>query len=108
MTGFAKRGLPHTSNSMNLEDYNLDFKAHTNLKFSTSINLQYVGTHCCPNFKAMAVFNLKLLITKVDKLDVCGRPLFANPVTNIVVLHIITYKVQQHESLCKYIRYLLA
>jgi len=43
----------------------------------------YVGTHCCANFKGMAVFNLKLLIAKVSKLDVCGRPLFANPVTYI-------------------------
>jgi len=31
----------------------------------------------------MAVFNLKLLIVKVNKLDVCGRPLFANPITYI-------------------------
>jgi len=29
----------------------------------------------------MAVFNLTLLIDKVGKLDVCGRPLFANLVT---------------------------
>ena len=26
VTGFAKRGLPHTSNSMNLEDHNIVFK----------------------------------------------------------------------------------
>ena len=32
----------------------------------------------------MAVFNLKLLIVKVGKLDVCGRSLFANPVMNDV------------------------
>ena len=76
VTGFAKRGLPHTSNSMNFEDCNLGFKAHTNLHLSTHVN-----THCCPNFKPTAVFNLKLLIVKVGKLDVCGRPLFANLVT---------------------------
>ena len=79
MTGFAKRGLPHTSNSMNLEDHNLVFKAHTNLKFSPSIN--YVGSHYSPNFKPITYCNLKLLIIKVSILDVCGRPLFANPVT---------------------------
>ena len=81
VTGFAKRGLPHTSNSMNFEDCNLGFKAHTNLKFSTFVNLQYVGSHCYPNFTGMAVFNLKLLTVKVGKLDECGRPLFTNPVT---------------------------
>ena len=47
--------------------------------------LTYVGTHCCPNFKAMAVFNVKLWVVKVSKVDVCGRPLFANPV--IFCLH---------------------
>ena len=39
MTGFVKRGLPHTSNSMNVEDHNVVFKKDTNLKFSPSINL---------------------------------------------------------------------
>jgi len=41
VTGFAKRGLPHTSNSPNLEDCSLGFtfKAYTNLKFSICINL---------------------------------------------------------------------
>ena len=34
-------------------------------------------------FKGMAVFNLKLLIVKVGKLEACGRPLFTNPVTNV-------------------------
>jgi len=43
--------------------------------------LTYVSTHCCPNFNALAVSNLKLWISKISKLDVCGRPLFANPVT---------------------------
>jgi len=44
--------------------------------------LSYVGTFCWPNFKSVACANLKLWIVKVGKLDVCGRPLFANPVTN--------------------------
>ena len=26
VTGFAKRGLPHTSNAMNVEDHNVVFK----------------------------------------------------------------------------------
>jgi len=53
--------------------------AHINLH-----DLTYVGTHFCPNFKLMAVFNLKLWIVKVGELDVWGRPLFANQVT---ILH---------------------
>ena len=78
MTGFAKGGLPHTSNSTNLEGCNLGFEAHKNLKFS--ISTTYVCTHCCPNFKGIAASNVKLLIVNVGKLVVCGRPLFANPV----------------------------
>jgi len=91
VTGFVKRGLPHTSNSMNLEDCNLGFKAHTNLH-----QLTYFGAHCCPNFKGMAVFNLTLLIVKVIKLDVCGKPLFANPVLHayLAVLQLSTCEVQ--------------
>jgi len=42
----AKRDLPHTSNSMNLEDCNLCFKEQISLKIFPSINLQYIGTHC--------------------------------------------------------------
>ena len=45
--------------------------------------LTYVGTFCLPNFKSIALSNLTLRIVKVGKLDVCGRPLFANPVTYI-------------------------
>jgi len=44
VTGFVKRSLPHTSNSMNLEDCSLCFKVHTNLKFSPSINIMLVLT----------------------------------------------------------------
>jgi len=53
VTGFVKRGLPHTSSSMKLEDCNLDLKVHKNLKFSHL--LTNVDTHCYPNFKAMTV-----------------------------------------------------
>ena len=43
--------------------------------------LTFVGVSCLPNFKSIAFTNLKLEIVKVNKLDVCWRPLFANPVT---------------------------
>jgi len=39
VTGFVKRGLPHTFNCTNLKDHNLMFKKHATLKFSTSIKL---------------------------------------------------------------------
>jgi len=67
----AKRGLLHTSDSINLEECNLGFKAHL---------LTYAGTHHYQNFKATNFVNLKLQIVKVDKLDV-----FENQVTNIVL-----------------------
>jgi len=47
-------------------------------KFSTFLH------HRFPKFKAFGVFNLKLWIIKVVKLDVCGRPLIANRVTILV------------------------
>jgi len=34
-------------------------------------------------FKTIADFNLKLCIAKVGKLNVCGRSLFSNSVTNM-------------------------
>ena len=44
VTGFAKRGLPHTSNSMNSDDHNLVdhnsvFKKHINMKRSPTTKL---------------------------------------------------------------------
>ena len=39
VTGFAKRGLPHPSNSMNSENHNSVFKKHINLKLSPSTKL---------------------------------------------------------------------
>ena len=39
VTGFAKRVLPHTSNSTNLEDHNLVIKWYTMLKLFPAINL---------------------------------------------------------------------
>ena len=37
VTGFAKRGLPHTSNSVNMGDHNVVLKQHISLKFSLSM-----------------------------------------------------------------------
>jgi len=55
VTGFAKKGLPYTSNSF----YHL---------------LTHVGPHYHPNFNTITVYNLKLRIVKVGKLDVCEDP----------------------------------
>ena len=43
VTRFSKRGLPHTSTSMNLGEHNIVFKKDTNLKFSTSLNLCWIS-----------------------------------------------------------------
>ena len=65
MTKFAKRDLPHTSNSMNLEDHNSLLK-NTNIilyriTWKSFHLLSYVGAHYYPNFNSI-VFpsNLKL------------------------------------------------
>ena len=42
VTGFAKRGLPHTSNFLTLMDHNLVFKLGTILKLSSPLTL----SHC--------------------------------------------------------------
>ena len=39
VTGFTKRGLPHTSNSMNLKIHILVINKHINLKFAPSTKL---------------------------------------------------------------------
>ena len=39
VTGFAKRGLPHTSNSLNLEDHNLPIEWQMELKLPPVITL---------------------------------------------------------------------
>ena len=53
MTRFAKRGLPRTSNSLNLEEHNFEFKKDTNLKVSPSINLCW-----CPLLTKFQVNNV--------------------------------------------------
>ena len=79
VTGFTKRGLPHTSNSMNLEAHNFVFKKRTNLKFSLAIKLCWHSQLTYFQVNNLLYFNL--WIDEVGKLDVCRRPLFANPVT---------------------------
>ena len=37
-------------------------------------------------FKTIAVMTLKLHIAEVGIFNVCGRPLFANPVTNLPII----------------------
>ena len=39
VTGFAKRGLPHTSSSMNLEKHNLVFNKGKDVEFPPSTRL---------------------------------------------------------------------
>ena len=40
-----------------------------------------IGKSCHKNFKAVVYLQAELHLLKVEKLDVCIRPLFANPVT---------------------------
>ena len=79
VTGFVKRGLPHTSNSLNLMTITLLERKVDICNFFHP--LSSVITHFGLNFKPIALHNLWLRIIEVGKLDVCGRPLFTNPVT---------------------------
>jgi len=61
-----------TSNFLNLK---------LNWNLTSAIKLcMHVGASCWPNFNSIAFANLKLQNDIVD-MDVCGRPLFINPVT---------------------------
>jgi len=88
VTGFVKRGLPHTSNIKNLEDHNFEFiiKRHVMLKLFPAIKL-YGVTYYLPNFKSIAFTNLiqSYELSKVVNW-MCGRPLFANPVTQKFII----------------------
>ena len=48
MNGFVKRGLPHTSNSINVEDHSLVSKKHTNLSEKKALqqNLDEISYTC--------------------------------------------------------------
>ena len=74
MTGFVKRVLPHTSNSLNLEDHNLAIEQQMELKLFPTITLCW--HFCWPNFNSVAFTNLKFWIIKVGKLDVWKTPFY--------------------------------
>ena len=79
VTEFAKRGLPHTSSfwlwktitwcSIKVQVWNF----HQFLHYASGLN--------CTISRSIAFKHLKLWIMEACKSDVCGRPLFANPVT---------------------------
>ena len=75
VTGFAKRSLPHTSNIPTLIIHNFRL---VDLKFG-----QYVISTAGTSFSFVCLLIMKLWSSKFIQLDVCGRPLFANPVTYI-------------------------
>jgi len=72
--------------------------------------LSYVSASCWSNFKLIAFTNWRLWIIKVSNLDVCGRPLFANPVTytllhtaNTQCMHFILSRTEHTCMLSYYI-----
>jgi len=77
VTGFVKRGLPHASNLLIL--------MISNFRLVNAVDLK-CGKQKAPTlvngwrkFQLHTYFDIKPY--KFMKLDVCGRPLFANPVT---------------------------
>jgi len=81
VTGSAKKGHQHTSDSMQMEDHNLVFKRYTMLELSSVIKLCW----CFQLTKFQANNCYQLHIVKVGELDVHGRPLFANLVMEVLV-----------------------
>ena len=77
--GLQKGVFPNTSNCINLENRKFVIKKHMKLKLSPAIKLCW----CLLLTKSIDYTNLKLRIIKIGKMDVCGRPLFANLVTYI-------------------------
>ena len=76
VTGFAKTGLPHT--------YDLQASTIHNFRWLKSMDLQIVPLRALTWHKwwcKCQVLNTKLWSLQVRKLNVCGRPLFANPAT---------------------------
>ena len=71
---FAKRGLIHASNFPTLMSHNFICKQATWLKFSVLL-VQCDRTVMLPNFNAVGPIEAELHILKVEKLDVCIRPL---------------------------------
>ena len=76
MTEFAKRGLPHTSD--------LQFSTIHNFRCVKAMDpqiVQFRALRTGESFKLVSYLSTKLWSFKIRKLDVCGRPLFANSVT---------------------------
>ena len=84
MTGFEKRDLPHTSNLPTLKNHNIRLGK---VLPSNLVNIVYIHRLIDrQNCKLVAFLITKLWVSKFIELDVCGRPLFANPVTNFNVI----------------------
>ena len=83
VTGFVKRGLPRTSNSMNLEDHNFMFKKHANLKFSQSITVCWYSL--LSKVQGNNFFPSEVMNAKVHKLDVRKTPFRKSGHTHIYI-----------------------
>jgi len=81
VTGFAKRGLPHTSNLPTLTIHKFRLVKAIDLTF----DWQEVPTllNGWIKFQLLRLLITKLWSCRVIELNVCGRPIFANPVTNM-------------------------
>ena len=81
MTGFAKRGLPRASNFLTLKGHNLVFKYDTILKLSSPLTLFWCSK--LYNLQVHSSYTCKVMNRGSLEIGcVCGRPLFANLVTN--------------------------
>ena len=83
-TRFAKRGLTHTSNLPALTIHNFRLVQATDLKFGQQ-NVPTYSLMSGERFSLICHSIANLRFSKIRELDVCGRPLFANPVTIIPV-----------------------
>ena len=79
VTEFVKKGLIHASDFPTLTSHNFICKQAIRLKFS--VLLVHDRKVLLPSFKAVGPAEAELHILKVEKLDACIRPLFANSVT---------------------------
>ena len=87
VTRFAKRGLPHTSDLQVSTIYNFRCVKAMELQIVQFRALTY-SVRTGKSFKLVSYLNTELWSFKVRKLDVCGRPLFANLVTFIKKTHV--------------------
>ena len=56
---YVERGLPHTSNSLNLEDYNSVLKTCANLKFSPVVKLCWCSL--MTKFQVSSIFQSQVM-----------------------------------------------